>query len=287
MTMTMPTVPHIHAAPMRPIPRLLEGQKALVTGASSGIGKGVAMALAAAGADVCINYPVEAEMDRAEAEVEAILEHGGHAFAHQCDVSKEVEVAAMFDRIRREMETVDILVANAGIQRDAPFHEMTLAQWNRVLEVNLTGQFLCCREAVREFRRRGPRPGVSRALGKILCMSSVHEVIPWAGHVNYAASKGGVMLMMKSLAQEVAPERIRVLSIAPGAIRTPINREAWETPEAYASLMRLIPAKRIGETDDIARAAVWLASDEADYVTGTTLFVDGGMTLYPGFEAGG
>lgn len=287
MTMTMPAVPHIHAAPPRPIPRLLEGQKALVTGASSGIGKGVAMALAAAGADVCINYPVEAEMDRAEAEVEAILAHGGHAFAHQCDVSKEAEVAAMFDRIRREMETVDILVANAGIQRDAPFHEMTLAQWNRVLEVNLTGQFLCCREAVREFRRRGPRPGVSRALGKILCMSSVHEVIPWAGHVNYAASKGGVMLMMKSLAQEVAPERIRVLSIAPGAIRTPINREAWETPEAYASLMRLIPAKRIGETDDIARAAVWLASDEADYVTGTTLFVDGGMTLYPGFEAGG
>lgn len=287
MITTMPTVPHIHAAPARPIPRLLEGQKALVTGASSGIGKEVAMALAAAGADVCINYPVEAEMDRAEAEVEAILAHGGHAFAHQCDVSKEAEVAAMFDRIRREMETVDILVANAGIQRDAPFHEMTLAQWNRVLEVNLTGQFLCCREAVREFRRRGPRPGVSRALGKILCMSSVHEVIPWAGHVNYAASKGGVMLMMKSLAQEVAPERIRVLSIAPGAVRTPINREAWETPEAYASLMRLIPAKRIGETEDIARAAVWLASDEADYVTGTTLFVDGGMTLYPGFEAGG
>ncbi|MGE0441280.1 MAG: SDR family oxidoreductase [Gemmatimonadales bacterium] len=281
------SLPHLEDVPVRPIPRLLEGQKALVTGASSGIGRSVAMALAAAGADVCVNYPVEAEMDKAAMEVDEIMAHGGHAFAHQCDVSKEAEVAAMFDRIREEMGTVDIVVANAGIQRDAPLHEMTLAQWNRVLDVNLTGQFLCAREAVREFRRRGLRPDVSRSLGKIICMSSVHEVIPWAGHVNYAASKGGVMLMMKSIAQEVAPMKIRVLSIAPGAIRTPINREAWETPEAYQSLMHLIPAKRIGETDDIARAAVWLASDEADYVTGTTLFVDGGMTLYPGFEAGG
>jgi glucose 1-dehydrogenase len=287
MTITMPSLPHIEAAPLRPIPRLLEGQKALVTGASSGIGKGVAMAMAAAGADVCVNYPVEAEMDKAAMEVDEIRAHGGHAFAHQCDVSKENEVAAMFDRIRREMGTCDILVANAGIQRDGAIHEMSLAQWNRVLDVNLTGQFLCCREAIREFRRRGFRPEISRALGKIICMSSVHEVIPWAGHVNYAASKGGVMLMMKSIAQEVAPQKIRVFSIAPGAIRTPINRDAWETPEAYAGLMKLIPAKRIGETEDIARAAVWLASDEADYITGTTLFIDGGMTLYPGFEAGG
>ncbi|MGE0552511.1 MAG: SDR family oxidoreductase [Gemmatimonadales bacterium] len=287
MTIPMPTVPHIADAPDRPIPKLLVGQKALVTGASSGIGKAVAMALAAAGADVCVNYPIQAEMAKADEEVDEIRSHGGMAFAHQCDVSVESEVLGMFDRIRAEMGTLDILVANAGIQRDAPFHQMTLAQWNRVLGVNLTGQFLCAREAVREFRRRGPRPEVSRALGKILCMSSVHEVIPWAGHVNYAASKGGVMLMMKSLAQEVAPEKIRVLSVAPGAIRTPINRDAWASPEAYESLLKLIPAKRIGETEDIARAAVWLASDEADYITGTTLFVDGGMTLYPGFEAGG
>ena len=271
----------------RPVPKLLVGQKALVTGASSGIGKAVAMAFAEAGADVCVNYPVEAEMDKAEMEVEEIRVHGGMAFCHQCDVSKEDEVIAMFDRCRKEMGTLDIVVANAGIQRDAPLEEMTVAQWDRVLGVNLTGQFLCAREAVREFRRRGPRPEVSRALGKIICMSSVHEVIPWAGHVNYATSKGGVMLMMKSIAQEVAPYKIRVNSIAPGAIRTPINRDAWETPEAYAALLKLIPAKRIGETDDVARATVFLASDEADYITGTTLFVDGGMTLYPGFEAGG
>ena len=284
MTMSMPTSSTFLD---RPAPKLLMGQKVLVTGASSGIGKSIAMAMASAGADVCVNYPVESEMAKAAAEVEEINAHGGRAWAYQCDVANEAEVVAMFDRIRSEMGTIDILVANAGIQRDAPFDQMSLDQWNRVLGVNLTGQFLCAREALREFKRRGMRPEVSRALGKILCMSSVHEVIPWAGHANYAASKGGVMLMMKSLAQEVAPLGVRVNSIAPGAIRTPINRDAWETPEAYQHLLRLIPAKRIGETEDIARAAVWLASDESDYVTGTTLFVDGGMTLYPGFEAGG
>jgi glucose 1-dehydrogenase len=193
----------------------------------------------------------------------------------------------MFRRMIAELGTVDILVNNAGLQRDAAFHDMTLAEWQTVIGINLTGQFLCARAAVREFLRRGVVPAVSRAAGKIVCMSSVHEVIPWAGHANYAASKGGVMLLMKSLAQEVAPHRIRVNSVAPGAIRTPINRPAWETPEAYEALMRLVPYKRIGEPEDVARAVVWLASDESDYVTGTTLFVDGGMTLYPGFESGG
>jgi glucose 1-dehydrogenase len=193
----------------------------------------------------------------------------------------------MYERMFKEFGTIDILVPNAGLQQDAPIESMTLAQWNTVLAVNLTGQFLCCREAIREFKRRGVKKDISVAAGKIICMSSVHEVIPWAGHINYAASKGGVMLMMKSLAQEVAPFRIRVNSIGPGAIRTPINRAAWETEEAYRELLKLIPYKRIGEPEDIARAAVWLASDEADYITGTTLFIDGGMTLYPGFEAGG
>ncbi|RZW13201.1 MAG: SDR family oxidoreductase, partial [Desulfobulbaceae bacterium] len=181
----------------------------------------------------------------------------------------------------------DILVNNAGIQRDAPFDEMTLDQWRKVIDVNLTGQFLCAREAIREFKRRGVNQEVSCSAGKIICMSSVHELVPWAGHVNYAASKGGVMLMMKSIAQEVAPYRIRVNSIGPGAIRTPINRSAWETKEAYDKLMELVPYKRIGEPEDIARAAVWLASDEADYINGTTLFIDGGMTLYPGFTENG
>ncbi|HEX3356175.1 MAG TPA: SDR family oxidoreductase, partial [Tepidisphaeraceae bacterium] len=175
----------------------------------------------------------------------------------------------------------------AGIQQDAPLEQMTLAQWQKVIDVNLTGQFLCAREAVREFKRRGVVAAVSCAAGKIIHMSSVHEVIPWAGHVNYAASKGGIKLLMESIAQEVAPYRIRVNSIGPGAIRTPINTGAWDTPEAYQNLMKLIPYKRIGEPEDIGRVAAWLASDQADYITGTTIFVDGGMTLYPGFATGG
>ncbi len=269
----------------RPIPKLLTGQRAVVTGASSGIGKAIALALGEAGADVAVNY---SSAEAPALEVVAMLRAmGRRAFAVKADVADETQVAALFQRAREEFGSVDILINNAGLQKDAPLHEMTVAQWQRVIDVNLTGQFLCAREAVREFRRRGPAPEISRALGKILCVSSVHEVIPWAGHVNYAASKGGVMLMMKSIAQEYAAERIRVNSVAPGAIRTPINREAWETPEAYQALMKLVPCKRIGEPDDLARAAVWLVSDEADYVTGTTLFVDGGMTLYPGFEAGG
>jgi glucose 1-dehydrogenase len=265
--------------------QLLAGQKALVTGGSSGIGRAIAIALGGAGADVAVNY--RSGEQEAKEVVGAIKEKGSNAIALQADVAKEDQVQTMFARTLEAFGTVDILVANAGLQQDAPFDQMTLQQWNTVLNVNLTGQFLCCREAVREFKRRGVRKEVSCAAGKIICMSSVHDTIPWAGHVNYAASKGGVMLMMKSIAQEVAPYRIRVNSISPGAIRTPINRQAWETPEAYAELLRLIPYKRIGEPEDIARAAVWLASDEADYLTGTSLYVDGGMTLYPGFEAGG
>ncbi len=265
---------------------VLKGQKALVTGASSGIGKQVAIALGHAGADVVVNYV--ADPDKAQEAVQEITRRCGiEAMAIQADVSDEESVRAMFHTMCKEFGTIDILVNNAGLQQDAPFDEMTLAQWRKVIEVNLTGQFLCSREAVREFKRRGVVPEVSCAAGKILCMSSVHDTIPWAGHVNYAASKGGVMLMMKSLAQESAAWRIRVNAISPGAIRTPINMEAWGTPEAYAELMRLVPYKRIGEPEDIGRAAVWLASDYSDYINGICLYVDGGMTLYPGFETGG
>jgi glucose 1-dehydrogenase len=271
--------------PACPIRKVLKGHKALVTGANSGIGKGIAIALAHAGADVMVNYRNNPEvLDAIRREAEHC---GSRVIAHQADVSDETQVQEMFRRAVSEFGTIDILVNNAGLQQDAPFEQMTVQQWNTVLGVNLTGQFLCAREAVREFKRRGVRKDVSCAAGKIICVSSVHEVIPWAGHVNYAASKGGVMLMMKSIAQEVAPYRIRVNSVCPGAIRTPINRDAWETPKAYSDLMRLIPYKRIGEVEDVARVAVWLASDDADYVHGTSIFVDGGMTLYPGFEAGG
>jgi len=265
---------------------LLKGQKALVTGASSGIGKQVATALGHAGADVVVNYV--SDPDKANEAVQEIKRRcGTDAMAIQADVSNEEQVRAMFQTMYREFGTIDILVNNAGLQNDAPFDEMTLAQWNKVIGVNLTGQFLCAREAIREFKRRGVVKDVSCAAGKIICMSSVHDIIPWAGHVNYAASKRGVMLMMKSIAQEVAAWRIRVNAISPGAIRTPINMDAWGTPQAYAELMKLVPYKRIGEPEDIGRAAVWLASDYSDYINGISLYVDGGMTLYPGFETGG
>ena len=265
--------------------QLLKGQKAIVTGANSGIGKGVAIALGEAGADVLVNY-VHDE-GTADEVVQNIRRCGSKAYSHCADVSSEPQVVEMFQKMVTEFGAIHILINNAGLQKDAPFDQMTLDQWNFVIGVNLTGQFLCAREAVRHFKSRGVVKEISCAAGKIICISSVHEVIPWSGHVNYAASKGGIMMMMKSIAQEVAPYRIRVNSIAPGAIRTPINTGAWSTSEAYNGLMKVVPYKRIGEPDDIGRVAVWLASDNADYITGATLFVDGGMTLYPGFTENG
>lgn len=222
----------------------LAGQRALVTGASSGIGRAIACAFAEAGAAVVVNY----RSSRAEAEQIAsdIQQRGGKAFA-----------------------------------------DMSLEDWQKVIDVNLTGQFVCAQEAVRRFRQQGLDPKRSPALGKILFTSSVHQAIPWGGHVNYASAKGGVKLLMESMAQELAGEKIRVNAIAPGAIKTAINTDAWETEEAREKLLKLIPYGRIGEPDDVAKAAVWLASDDADYVVGTTLFIDGGMMLYPAFREGG
>jgi len=263
----------------------LDGQSALVTGANSGIGEGIARGLAEAGARVIVNYV--ANEGSAQRIVDDICASGGNAVAIHADVGSEGDVQAMFRQAIYALGTVDILVNNAGLQADAPLHEMTLAQWRKVIDVNLTGQFLCAREAIREFLRRGVNPALSSSAGKIICVSSVHDVIPWAGHANYAASKGGVSMLMKTLAQEYADRRIRVNAISPGAIRTPINTSAWNTAAAEAALLKLIPYRRVGETRDIARAAAWLASDQSDYVTGTTLYVDGGMTLYPGFQDGG
>lgn len=265
--------------------KLLAGQVALVTGANSGIGRAVAIAMGEAGANVAVNYIVDDES--AHDVVDAIEQTGQKAIAVKADVSSEDQVEEMFRAAIAAFGTVDILVANAGLQRDSVFHDMTLAEWNKVLSVNLTGQFLCARSAIREFLRRGVNASVSRAAGKVICMSSVHQDIPWSGHANYATSKGGIKMLMESMAQELAPHHVRVNAIAPGAIRTPINRNAWDTPEALKSLLTLIPYRRIGEPEDIARVAVWLASDESDYVVGTTLFVDGGMTLFPGFATGG
>lgn len=258
---------------------------AIITGASSGIGWAVAEAMAREGASVVVNH--RSHEEAAEELVQVILHSGGRAIAVQADVSQEEDVVRLFDEAVAAFGRVDVLVSNAGVQKDAAIADMSLEDWNTVIEVNLTGQFLCAREAVRRFRLQSRENAPARSAGNIVIMSSVHEIVPWAGHVNYASSKGGARMLMQSLAQEVAAEGIRVNAIAPGAIRTPINQDAWETEEALTKLLRLIPYGRIGESQDVARAAVWLASDEADYVTGTTLFVDGGMSLYPGFRDNG
>jgi glucose 1-dehydrogenase len=263
----------------------LGGQKALVTGASSGIGRAIAVALAEAGADVVVNFI--GPPDAANEVVSAIRKIGVKAIPIPADISQEGQVQTMFKNAIEELGTVDILVNNAGVQSNVPIDKMTVEQWNIVIGTNLTGQFLCAREAIREFKRRGIVSAVSPSAGKIICISSVHEVIPWAGHVNYAASKGGVMLLMKSIAQEVAALKIRVNSLCPGAIRTPMNQSAWEDRDAYEGLMTLIPYKRVGEPEEIGRLAAFVASDYADYMTGASIFVDGGMSLYPGFETGG
>ena len=282
---TAPAAPGSVPTPRIGYPKSLEGQPAIVTGANSGIGEAIALGLAQAGADVVVNYVTHPEAaDDVAHKIEAF---GRKALTIKADVSNEDDVVAMYKQAIAEFGTLHISVSNAGLQKDAAFLDMTLADWQTVIGVNLTGQFLCQREAAREFVRRGVDEKLSVAAGKMICMSSVHQVIPWAGHVNYASSKGAIKLLMESMAQELAPHRIRVNGIGPGAIRTPINTSAWSTPEAYKDLMTLVPYKRIGEPDDIAQAAAWLCSDHADYVTGTTLFVDGGMTLYPGFATGG
>ena len=267
------------------IDRPLRGQTALVTGASSGVGEGIARALGGAGAAVVVNY--SSNTAGAERVVADLRADGAEALAIRADVAREADVEAMFAQVLGARGRLDILVNNAGLQRDAPLTQMTLEQWNTVLGVNLTGMFLCTRAAARAMLAQPPRPELSRATGKIICISSVHEVIPWAGHVNYAASKGGVKLFMQSVAQELGPRRIRVNSIAPGAIQTAINRPAWETPETLRALVTLVPYGRIGVPADIGEVAVWLASDAADYVHGQSIVVDGGMTLYPEFARGG
>lgn len=265
----------------------LQNQVAVVTGSSSGIGAGIAKSLASAGATVVVNHSSERSAAEAEAVLKEITEAGGKGMVCQCDVSKEDQVVKMFQDVVSQLGTVDILVNNAGVQKDAKFTEMTLDQWNTVIGINLTGQFLCAREAIKEFLRRGIDTSRSVACGKIIHISSVHEVIPWAGHANYAASKGAIRMLMQTLAQEYGADKIRVNSICPGAIQTPINESAWSTPAALNSLMTLVPYNRIGQPQDIGNLAVFLASDLADYITGASMFVDGGMTTFESFSTGG
>jgi len=262
--------------------KILQGQTAIVTGAASGIGKEIAVAMGAEGANVVVNYI--SRDDKAQELVNAIKDSGGEALKIKADVSSEEQVKDMFLEATDTYGTVHILVNNAGVQDDAFIDEMSLEQWKKVIDINLTGTFLCSREAIRIFKKRGVDNELSVAAGKIICISSVHERIPWAGHANYAASKGGIMLLMKSMAMEAAPYKVRINSIGPGAVRTPINKDVSE--KSWEEVRKSIPYRRTGKPEDIAKAALWLVSDESDYITGTTLFVDGGMTLYPAMATG-
>ncbi|QRQ99911.1 SDR family oxidoreductase [Dyadobacter sandarakinus] len=268
---------------------LFQDKVIIVTGASSGIGRACAIHLAHQGAKVVVNYASDEE--GGQSALDEILSNGGAGILIKADVSKEHDVNAMFEETIQTYGRLDVLVSNAGLQKDAPFLEMSLEQWQKVIDVNLTGQFLCCRAAARQFVQQVENGSTNAhselSVGKIILMSSVHDIIPWAGHVNYAASKGGIMMFMKSISQELAPYKIRVNSVSPGAIKTPINQEVWSDPDKYKSLMNLIPYKRIGTPQDVAKAVAWLASDDSDYVNGETLYIDGGMTLYPEFADNG
>jgi glucose 1-dehydrogenase len=261
----------------------IDGQVAIVTGGDSGLGRSIATQLAEAGALVVVNYH-QNEAKAAET-IHEIEDHGGEAISFRGDVASEEDVDRLVAAAVSAFGGFDIMVSNSGRQKDAAIADMSLDDWRAVIDTNLTGQFLCARAAIKRFRLQGNR-GRVRANGTILCMSSVHETIPWAGHANYAASKGGVGMLMRTLAQEVSGEGIRINSIAPGAIETPIN-ESSTSGTAGGKLLKLIPYGRIGDPVDVARLALFLVSDMADYMVGATVLVDGGMSLYPGFRDNG
>ena len=256
----------------------IDGKRAVVTGGNSGIGDAIAVCLAEAGARVAINYITHPET--AHSLVQRIKERGGSAMAVKADVSDPEAIAKMFESIEAAWGGVDILVNNAGIDGDRAFGwETDIATWRKVIEVNLLGAFYCAREALQRM--------VPQKSGVILNISSVHEEIAWSGYSAYSASKAAVSMLTKTLAQEAAPHGVRVLAVAPGAIKTPINRSVWSDPGNLQDLLEKIPLKRIGKPEEVALMVVVLASDIASYVTGRTIFVDGGMTDYPDFAHGG
>ena len=264
--------------------RSLKNKTVLITGASSGIGKAIAQRFGKEGSHVIINFLNNEE--KADKVVQQIKHEGGSAEKFMADISREDQVRNMFSFIKKQYGVLDILVNNAGRQKDSPFTAMTLADWKAVIDVDLTGHFLCAREAARLFIDQQKKDNPNSP-GVMVFITSVHQNIPWAKRANYCAAKAGVSMLMKTIAQELAPHKIRVNAVAPGAVKTAINKDNFEDKESRKQIMRKIPYGRPGKTEDIASAVAWLASDEADYVTGETLFVDGGMELFADFAHGG
>ncbi|QTL50339.1 MULTISPECIES: glucose 1-dehydrogenase [Priestia] len=255
----------------------LEGKVVVITGSSTGLGKSMAVRFATEKAKVVVNY--RSKEDEANSVLEEIKKVGGEAIAVKGDVTVESDVINLVQSAIKEFGKLDIMINNAGLENPVSSHEMSLSDWNKVIDTNLTGAFLGSREAIKYFVENDVK-------GTVINMSSVHEKIPWPLFVHYAASKGGMKLMTETLALEYAPKGIRVNNIGPGAINTPINAEKFADPEQRADVESMIPMGYIGEPEEIAAVAAWLASSEASYVTGITLFADGGMTQYPSFQAG-
>lgn len=257
----------------------LTGKNVLVTGASSGIGQAIAVRFAQEGANVAINYrsgAEQAEATRAMAR-QVRTNGGGREFVVQADVSDEGQVKSMFAKVIEAFGSLDVLVNNAGIQKPAASHEIETSDFDRILAVNLRGPFLCAREAIRHFLSRG-------GSGVILNNSSVHEIIPKPKYLPYSVSKGGIENLTRSLALEYAGNGIRVNAVGPGAVVTPINRAWIDNPESRAQVESHIPMNRAAGADEIASVFAFLASDEASYITGQTIFACGGLTLYPEFR---
>ncbi len=256
----------------------LEDKRALVTGGNSGIGEAIVRALAEAGARVAVNYVTHPEA--AQKIVNELKAAQGEALAIEADVSDPQSVAGMFTQVDDAWGGLDILVNNAGIDGERGMGwEIEIENWRKVIEVNLLGAFFCAQQALKRM--------IAQKSGVVVGISSVHEIVAWSGYSAYTASKAGTGMMMKTLAQEAAPHGVRVFAVAPGAIKTPINKSVWSDPEGMKDLLEKIPLQRMGEPDEIARVVVALASDVGSYVTGRTIFVDGGMTDYPSFAHGG
>lgn len=250
----------------------LKGRRALVTGGSSGIGEAIAYRLAAAGATVIVVYRSHAAA--AKKTVDQIKASGGEAIALHADMAKERDIKSLFARVLKT-GPLDILVNSAGMETKRPFLTMPLKDWDQVMSVNLRAVFLCSQLAAQSMVKKGG--------GVIINISSVHKIIPWAGYAHYCASKGGLEMLMKTMALELAGQGVRVNNVAPGAIVTPINESWLHDAAKRRQVLKLIPARRIGRSEEVAGAVLYLASDQASYVTGTTLVIDGGMTLYSSF----